>query len=182
MSSVTDAQHRVFFALWPSDSLREQIAEQTRDLVGATNGRVIPPRNLHVTLLFLGVIPFASVIELAQSAAEIRTSAFTIEFDQSEVWARSKVLVLSATRKPVELESLVDGLQISSLRIKATLESEEYRPHVTLARNVKPSREPWRQVPSIQWVAKDFVLVDSSSSANGSIYTVLHRWPLLETP
>jgi 2'-5' RNA ligase len=178
VNAAGESRHRVFFALWPTESLRAQIVEQTRTLVDTQGGRAIPPSNLHVTLLFLGAIAFPSLTDLVRAASSINASSFDIDFDHVTVWRRSKVLVLGASRTPDALRSLVEGLRISSLQAKAVLDTEDYRPHITLARDVERSRGVLPQVESLQWPAREFVLVESKSGAKGSNYSVIYRWPL----
>ena len=176
--SSPESKHRVFFALWPSDVLRGQIARQTQQLARAAGGRPIPAGNLHVTLLFLGAVTLPTLTEVANAASRLRLSSFEIEFDQATVWPRSNVLVLGASRSPAALRLLVEGLRISALQAEAVLEPEDYRPHITLARNVERLRHSLPESPRIRWSAKEFVLVESKSGSEGSVYTVIHRWPL----
>ena len=178
VSAAGESRHRVFFALWPTESLRAQIVDQTRTLVDARSGRPIPPSNLHVTLLFIGAIAFPLLTDLVKAASLIDASSFDLEFDHAAIWGRSKVLVLGASRTPDALRSLVESLRISSLQAKAVLDTEDYRPHITLARDVERSRGELPQVEPLQWPAREFVLVESKSGAKGSNYSVIYRWPL----
>lgn len=178
MSANAESKHRVFFALWPTDELRGQIARQTEELAGAAGGRLIPASNFHVTLVFLGSVSLATLTATASAASELRVPSFEIEFDHATVWPRSKVLVLGASRPPTELQSLVEGLRISSLQAKAVVETEDYKPHITLARDVRRPPRPLPEAPMIRWHAKEFVLVESKPGPKGSIYSVIYRWTL----
>ena len=178
MSAIAESRHRVFFALWPSDELREQIARRTEELARAAGGRLIPASNLHVTLVFLGAVTLPTLTEIASAASKLRVSSFEIEFDHATVWPRSNVLVLGASHPPAVLQSLVEGLRISSLQAKAVLETEDYKPHITLARDVQRPRRSLPEAPTIRWHAQEFVLVESKSGPKGSIYSVIYRWAL----
>jgi 2'-5' RNA ligase len=170
--------HRLFFALWPSDALREEIMRNTRAWSAMIDGRAIAPANLHVTLKFLGSVPDSTVEGLRSVAAGIRARRFELQFDRLEVWSRAKVLVLGASRTPDELLALVDALQISSLPAEASAHAEEYRPHVTLARDVGSFSHALASPSTVNWSARDFALVESISTTIGSIYRVIGRWPL----
>lgn len=171
--------HRLFFALWPSEELRAHVHESTRELVRRIGGRVIPPANLHVTLVFLGSVPVTALDDIVRTASDIQAGAFELEFDRAQIWRRAQVLVLTAGQTPASLRSLVDGLQISSLQSKASSAHEEYRAHITLARAVHARGGPdLATVPGVKWAARDFVLVESKPGPEGSIYSVLHRWAL----
>jgi len=57
LSAVSPATRRLFFALWPDEATREQLAHITRKAVRGSGGRPIPVENLHSTLVFLGSVP-----------------------------------------------------------------------------------------------------------------------------
>ena len=42
---------RLFFALWPDDAVRAELARWSRELHALCGGRTTRPENLHVTLL-----------------------------------------------------------------------------------------------------------------------------------
>jgi 2'-5' RNA ligase len=54
---------------------------------------------------------------------------------------------------------------------------QEFRPHVTLARDV-PRMRSIETIRPIEWRVDDFVLVESNMTKTGSEYSVLERWPL----
>lgn len=173
------ARYRLFFALWPSDEMRAQIEQGTRELVRGAGGRPIPGVNLHVTLSFLGAVPITAIEGIVAAAAHVRAPAFTLEFDRAEIWSRARVLVLTASRTPDALMTLVEGLQISSLQSNAAAQHQEYRAHITLARDVeRRAGVELPPAPRLFWTARDFALVVSKPGTNGSVYSVLHRWVL----
>ena len=60
--------------------------------------------------------------------------------------------------------------------VPALLPPEQFRPHVTLARKVyRPPRV--MEIDPVTWSLADFVLVDSKTLPEGSVYTVLERFP-----
>lgn len=171
------ATRRLFFALWPTDVLREQILQQTEVMVGQASGRAIPASNLHVTLLFLGAVAEEDLPRIMAAGAGTSGTRFELCFDVIESWGRSKVLVLGASHVPQPLSDLVDSLRISLLGQQIATEAEDYRPHVTLARNVA-ARQRSSLHPVMRWQVGDFVLVESTPGPRGSRYEVLARWPL----
>jgi 2'-5' RNA ligase len=52
---------------------------------------------------------------------------------------------------------------------------QTFRPHVTLARKVHRAPRVTKMEPVI-WTCNDFVLVDSKTLPEGSVYTVLERF------
>lgn len=70
--SARASTRRVFFALWPDEPLRSSFMHATHELARAAGGRLVAPRNLHVTLLFLGPVAEDRLTELTALAAEVR--------------------------------------------------------------------------------------------------------------
>jgi RNA 2',3'-cyclic 3'-phosphodiesterase len=170
---------RLFFALWPSDALRAQIRQKTHALAQATRGRVIPPENFHVTILFLGEVLLSRVEVILTAGAQASTTAdaFDLWLDQIECWPGSKVACLTAPVMPPALAALAGQLRFNLLEHQIKPHPQELRPHLTLARKV-PRLRPPVAVPPARWSVEDFVLIDSRVSRFGSTYTVIGRWPL----
>lgn len=147
-----------------------------RPFVLASGGRAIPARNLHVTLAFLGQVP-ESQLEIAKQCGDRVGSCGRIElqFHRVEVWKRSRVLSLVPLATPPELSALVERLKFNLLSEQFETRQEEYRPHLTLARDAKKRIDEALPNP-IGWSTTQFVLVQSETTASGSSYTILHYW------
>jgi 2'-5' RNA ligase len=168
---------RLFFALWPSDEFRAQIQAATRAIAQATGGRLIPPQNYHVTLLFLGDVPTDRVAAVQEASARLAgSSAFELNFDGIEAWGR-KLLCLTTSTVPAAAADLAERLRFALSSYLSRPDEREFRPHITLARNLTRGRRTERIAPLRQEVA-DFVLVESERDADGSRYSILERWPL----
>ena len=168
---------RLFFALWPDDASREQLARATRKATRASGGRPIPVSNLHSTLAFLGAVPEARVRIVAAAAAEVRQSAFRLVFDRLEHWPKPAVLCATCSKAP----AAAPGLAVELWKLLAHLgfapDSKPYRPHVTVARKVvKP--HALGEMHAVEWLIEEFALVESVTAPEGARYTVLERWPL----
>jgi 2'-5' RNA ligase len=171
---------RLFFALWPTDAVRSQLAAAAESHAGL--GRVIAARNLHLTVAFLGAVPEAridDVVEIAQSTQKLTLDGkFMLHLDRLEFWRRSSLVALTATRTPPEMLEIVDGLR-AGLRERGfqLQEHDTFRPHVTLVRDV--ARGPaTAAVTPVQWPVESFALVESQVGQRGSQYSVLDEWPL----
>lgn len=170
---------RLFFAFWPTDEFRAELVAATQKLARDSGGRVIPPENLHVTLLFLGQVANAR-FDAVQQAADAFTHAPALElsFDRAEVWGRANLLALTTSTTPPAAAALADKLG-QSLRDELSEKSEhDFRPHITLARDLPRRRRPEPTQPLLMQV-NDFVLVESRPGPGGSQYSVLRRWPLV---
>ncbi len=148
-----------------------------RSRVEASGGRPIPAENLHVTLVFIGSVPESRFERVIHAAAQVRGAPFDLEFDQIEAWARSRVLCLTSSSTPPQLIEIEEQLRFNLLGGQFDIRQEEYRPHVTLARDV--GRRTMREaIAPIGWSVEDFALVESRPGRSGSKYSVVERWPL----
>lgn len=168
---------RLFFALWPSDAVREEIHSKTRRFV--TDGRAIPAANFHITVLFLGEIPQTRLegIRRAGARASATAEGFEVSLDQVESFARSKVLCLTAAATPPALAALAEQLRFNLLAQQVNLQDQPLRPHVTLARSFSRPH-PASGAPLIRWRVDELALVESERGRAGSSYAVIDRWPL----
>jgi 2'-5' RNA ligase len=171
---------RLFFALWPSDSVRAQLAAAAQSY--AACGRVIAARNLHVTLAFLGAVAqerLAAVLEAARSVQKLTFDGkFSVHLDAVELWRRSGLICLTARQAPPELQAIVARLG-AELRERG-FELHEHatlRPHVTLVRDVARGSKV-AGAASVLWPIDSFALVESKVGQRGSEYTVLEQWRL----
>jgi 2'-5' RNA ligase len=168
---------RLFYALWPHAEARSKIEVQAAEFTRETGGRAIPPENLHVTVNFLGSVPEARLAEIRAAGAEVaNVPKFELRFDRIESVRRSRILWLAADAPPSLLE-LARRLQNKALSQQPQLRREEFVAHVTLARDIHRLIRKTSIVP-ITWHAEDLTLVESQLTPQGSIYSVLDRWPL----
>jgi RNA 2',3'-cyclic 3'-phosphodiesterase len=175
-SMLRTRNRRLFFALWPTDAIRAQLAAVAQP--HAALGRPIAARNLHVTVIFLGSVPEERVGQVLQAAKLTQGVKFMLHLGRVEFWRRSSLLCLIAEHTPPELLSIVDDLR-TGLREHGfeSREHETFRPHVTLIRDV--ARGPAAvSIAPVQWPVESLTLVESKVGQRGSEYTVLDEWPL----
>lgn len=170
---------RLFFALWPDETVRAATVSATARAVAAAGGRPVPPDSLHVTLAFLGSLPTERVADVLAAARSVRAAAGAQTFDRIAQWGRGGPLVLEATRLEPALERLQSALANALLGANFALDRRAFRPHITL------SRQPARRLPpappdvpggALAWPYAAFVLVDSETGPGGSRYTVAERF------
>ena len=167
--------YRLFFALWPDEARRQQIEERTRAAVTESGGRRVPPRNYHITLLFIGNVGREGLDRAQTVAAALSAPAFELSLDHIHSPARARVMWLGTQQQPPALATLERGLHSSGL---ASGVEHRFKPHLTLV------RDPIRRlrtltIEPVAWLVRDFVLVCSQLGAAGSEYTVIGRWELV---
>lgn len=168
---------RLFFALWPDESLRDAIYKASRGVVQSCGGQPVPRENLHITLAFLGGISNAAAEQAAAAADEVQGDTFSFQLDEFGYWSNSQVVWYGCMNPPAATRDLALGirerLQARSLRP----DPNKFIPHVTLARWVHKAG-PFMPATVIPWQVREFTLIRSEARASGVEYTPLARWPL----
>jgi RNA 2',3'-cyclic 3'-phosphodiesterase len=192
-ADARERTRRVFFALWPDDSLRTAFTRTTQNLAASSGGRPVPARNLHITLLFLGSVPEDRLSELEalaiQAARTSGASSGELIFNRLEYWKRPRVLVATTSPRTDAavagalatelLEASRDAGFLPDLKSLGSADSQvhPFLPHITLARKV-PAPIPPVDIDPLPWRYTRFVLVQSQRGANGSEYSVIATFPL----
>jgi RNA 2',3'-cyclic 3'-phosphodiesterase len=162
---------RLFFALWPMPEQRNQLAAHMAAMVPIPC-RPMAPDNLHVTLAFLSSVSAASVSDLLELGSRVNFVGCDITFDRLAIWKQARVLVLTASHLPGELQQLADELQAHLKAARFHTDDRPFRPHVTLARDVRVQASDTATTPFL-WTVQNFVLVESISTTQGVRYQVL---------
>ena len=169
---------RLFFALWPEETCRIELAAAQCVLQANIPVRWVKPENLHMTLAFLGDVEVKVRDRLAAVANKIQSQNFELLLDRVEHWRKPQVICLTPTAHSPILEQLANDL-VSGLRNEGyALEKRPYRAHLTLARRAAYLPAEARLENPILWKSTAFVLAASTRDALGSTYTVLESWPL----
>ena len=144
---------------------------------------------LHATLAFIGDIAPERVADLRVAADAVRAPGFELAFDVAACWRHNHIAYLGMRRIPPALHGLQSDLAARLREAGFRLEARAFSPHITLLRKAEcaemgkeKEKEKEKENPAtepVAWTARDFVLVRSSISANGSRYEQIGRWPLL---
>ena len=184
--SVTDAvqpsagssrTRRLFFAFWPDEATRAQLAHVTRKAVHGSGGRPVAVENLHSTVAFLGSVAEDRLGQVAAAAAGLRHAPLEFTLDSLEHWAKPGLLCLACSRPPDSAGVLAASLAKLLLEQGLTPDPKPYRPHITIARKVLKPHELGAVHPVI-WPVDAIALVESVTAPEGPRYTVLEQWPL----
>jgi len=168
---VPPATRRLFYAFWPDD-VQRQAVETARKRLFPLSGRPVAADGLHVTAAFLGAVSESRLGVLLDLCGPV--PPLTITFDRLEHWARPRVLVAATTHLPDDLRRLVDELWRRLDRLGFPREARPYRPHVTLARDIRSVRHDFRWQP-LAWPVDRLELVESVPGPGGSNYRPVGR-------
>jgi len=171
-----EQRQRLFFALWPDETVRLQLAGY-KSLLKGCGGRPVIPENLHITLAFLGSVEADTRRCLEQAADAISLPAFTLKLDQLGYWRRPQVVWLGAEHTPESLLALAAALKQAMLGCDLEPESRPFQAHLTLMRKARrgPAQDP---AEALNWPVGEFALVVSETRPEGVRYEVLRKWML----
>jgi 2'-5' RNA ligase len=173
----------LFFAAFPSLQVRERIESAAAALSLPANARRVSAENYHMTIAFAGEVSREQAAALRAHArvigAALRHPPFEVRFDTYEYWQNSGVVVAAARECPQDLLELHRAVRAGFDDLELPTDPAGFRAHVTLARNITQA-PVLKAMSELPWTIRDFQLVRSARSAEGSVYTVVDSWPLLD--
>lgn len=172
---------RLFFALWPEDSVRDRLGEVVGLLRERVPARWVARENFHITLAFLGAVPETRLPGLLSLNFDL-PEPFELVLESLDHHRRRRIIWITPNALPDPLERLVAALH-TRLRVShAYSDPRPFRAHLTLARSVKGSLPKLEQFAPIIWTVRSFALVESELHRWGVRYRVLKSWPLQALP
>lgn len=177
MSGEEGRSLRLFFALWPDEATQGQFDRAGQILHRACGGKRTRSENIHLTLVFLGDVPAERVAAVRAIAQSLAIPAFNLNFDRLGWWRRNQIGWSAPADAPKPLFDLVSGLQGGLAAADFKVEDRPYLPHLTLVRRAH-CRGSHFDAEAIAWPVREFVLVSSTLSENGSAYEIIGRWKL----
>ena len=177
---------RVFFAVWPDGEAQKQLAGLVKQLRldSLCGGRKTKAENIHLTLVFVGEVDTSQLQTLSRVADEIEDSrmhAFDLVVEKICYWKRKNIVHAELSTIPRELMDLVTALQNGLSTAGFSLEQRPYKPHITLMRNASCQTLPELAKPitsPIAWRVREWVLIRSEQTSDGSVYVPIGRWSL----
>ncbi|PIP28389.1 MAG: RNA 2',3'-cyclic phosphodiesterase [Candidatus Moranbacteria bacterium CG23_combo_of_CG06-09_8_20_14_all_35_22] len=158
------------------------VTEKWRDLPV----KWIRENNLHITLVFLGLVSEEAILEICEKTRAIceKENIFDIEFDQIELFPlKEEPKIIALTGKPSEeLKNLVNNIE-KGLGISNT-PKKSFRAHITLGRIRKYKWEALESKPEIlekfplNLSIESVEIISSELNENGSNYLTLESCPL----
>ncbi len=162
--------------------------KEVQDLLIKTGAdlRLVEPRNIHITLRFLGDIPASRVDPLLEGMKTVDFSAFDCEVRGLGVFPDmryARVVWAGIKKGSDELKSVATQLESQLCKLGFRADTKGFSPHLTLAR-VKTGRNKDQLARSIQELADyDFGIVKADClrlkksvlTPKGPIYSTLRE-------
>ncbi len=171
--------HRLFFALFPDDDVRERCRRVAADVEAgrAFRGRRNDPSRYHATLNFLGdhaALRQGLIDDALGAAASIRAAPFVWTLDHVTGFpGANPPCVLRGRETPVALGQLWRDMKDALARKGLRTLGNQFTPHVTLGYDHGMVREPTGIAP-IAWHVDGFALVHSIVGRHE--YRILGNW------
>ncbi len=166
---------RLFFALWPDDAVRLQLAHWSRELRAACGGRPTRKENLHLTLAFLGSVDDERVAEVERAANEVAPRVVSLVLDLAGYWKHNRIAWAGASTVPAGLDAFVAELRSALARAHIAFDPKGFVSHVTLLREAREP-EAMPALDPIEWQLDGFALVQSVALPKGSRYEIRKSW------
>jgi len=174
---------RLFFALWPPESVAQALAGQADALVRHYGGKATRKETIHLTLAFLGEVDDTLLPATIQAAQVVRGRSFALTIDRLGYWRHNRLLWAGCSSPAEELQILVENLR-EQLRAVSILcdEKQRFTPHLTLVRKVPDRRGAvgLAAIEPITWLCTSFVLVCSRLASAGSEYSAVAEFSLAD--
>jgi 2'-5' RNA ligase len=168
MNASSSENMRLFFALWPDDTTRTALTQLQIPL----RGRIVPYRNLHLTLAFLGLQPAQAVEAGKDILLRLSAQPPILTLDRVGYFSRNRVAWAGTHDLPPDLLALHGELGDAVARHGIVgKDHQTFKPHITLARDAAMPVD--MAFAPIQWRAAQVVLVRSRATADGAGYEVL---------
>ena len=164
---------RLFFALWPNASTREQCIN-VLNAVSFKQAKPVQAANIHVTLLFLGNLDSGKEELIKQELMNIVVPTITLIFNRLSFWEKSGILCLTSTNSCPEIESVVESLEKIARKLTIQVDRRPFKPHVTLVKKVKTQIE--LKFEPIIWHSDAICLVESCRITDGIEYRIVEKW------
>ncbi len=184
---------RSFIAIEIPDSIRSQIAalqEEMRRLQSHVSW--VTPRNIHVTMKFLGDIQESLVPQIGSVLGKISscTRPFQITIENLGFFPnarRPRVLWVGVTDRQQQLKTLFQEIEEGLVPFGFTLEKRGFTPHLTIGRVRNPrginevvARMQSFNFPPESFEAKGIVFMKSTLKPTGAVYEPLGRFEFKE--
>jgi len=172
---------RLFIAVTFPENIKEALEKDAALLrEELVSGRFVKRNAYHLTLEFLGEVPYQRVKDVQEAMDQCEFQKFPITIGDLGRFRRQEGDILwrevKAPKTLYELQKkLSDGLRMRGF----SLETRPFRPHMTIARNaVLKNEDAWdilrKRKDALSFSAESITLMRSVLSEKGPIYTPVY--------
>lgn len=177
LPTMKKPSHRIFFAI-ELDSLVKTKLLGFQDRLLSIDANPINAENFHITLSFLGNVSEPKIESILDELIAPATTPFKASIKHPLYLSNSKILGLeveSGLQQLTELKSYIES-QLQSIA-HFNLEKRQYKPHVSLFRNVEQLLE---NLPNFEqnFLIDSFCLMASVPTKKSVRYEVIEEWRL----
>lgn len=172
---------RLFFALWPPESVALALAGQAEVLAQQYGGKATRCETIHLTLAFLGEVDEALLPAAIQAAQAVRGAHFVLTVDRLGYWRHNRLIWAGCAAPDMALQQLVIALREQLREVSIGCDERlRFTPHLTLVRKVPGACRPVElaTIEPVAWTCERFVLVCSRLTSAGSDYSMVAEFPL----
>ncbi|MCW3975158.1 MAG: RNA 2',3'-cyclic phosphodiesterase [Candidatus Bathyarchaeota archaeon] len=170
-----------------SEKILKKIQEVQEKLVQTeADLRIVKPKNIHITMRFLGEISTETVEKVIGQMKEIKSQSFDIEFKGIGTFPNIKyprVIWIGIKKGSIELKEIFAQLESRLTKIGFNPDKKGFNPHLTIAR-VRSGRNRQTLTDALGHLelyeigiirAEILKLKRSTLTPNGPIYSTMHE-------
>lgn len=143
--------------------------------------RLVSATNLHLTLVFLGLVDDETEQQLEEQISLMDKPKFNLTLDKLVHWAKPKILCLTGQCDDPALSALAKNCSALLSQHELHDDKHPFTPHITLARKAKhlPENMPTSvAIKPLLLAPKTIHLFHSQSTIEGVKYQILRSWDL----
>ncbi|WP_105189099.1 RNA 2',3'-cyclic phosphodiesterase [Pseudoalteromonas sp. T1lg48] len=168
----SEQARRLFFALGLSAEDKQHINHWLSRHVSLSKAPT-QRRNWHLTLMFLGQVEHTQAQQLIDGARKLVVPHFSTTLDEYDYWPHNGIFHLRPSAPAPGLLNLAGELKTLARQQQIVDQHARYRPHVTLARNLKKPPTVDSPITPLQLEIDHFTLYHSTRDDQGLVYLPL---------
>jgi 2'-5' RNA ligase len=161
---------RCFIAAWPDQATRDRLDQVVTALATQVpEARPVQPRNLHLTLAFIGSLDEPDALRVSDAAADLAQATFDWTIDAIGWFARARV-AWAGGAATAAMGAVVARARARLDEIRLDYDRKAFVPHVTLFRNVRRFAGSGPLAAPLQWRTATVGLYAAAHDAAGPLY------------
>lgn len=153
---------RLFFAVWPDAASAARLEKLAGELAIVSEGKPVPRRKAHLTLVFLGEVSAERAQAASDAAKDLRFVPLAFTLDCVGSFRGARVAWAGSLAPQAQLARLQADLAARLAQKGFVPEERPFVPHATLARRIRKP-VPRARIDPIAWTIDAFTLVRSET-------------------